>query len=625
MDDSSPPRIGHSTNRIYAAWRFCAEYALRAPLRFSLLVVLALLATSVAVLRIGYDTIDDVLLTMVVSGRGLSAVPDEHLVFSNILLGQALKWLYQTWSQFPWYGSYLLLVHYFSLVATLYCALGIERESAPGDVINDSMRRSFRRRFAAFLVCFLIAELVLLNSLQFTSTAFLAAQAGIFLMFLAVRRRTLRPQSLPLGPLCAAALLMVAAGLIRLENLGLALLVASPLITYLALHASRQALLPAAASTGFALLLALAAARYNSAYYEADPAWKGFYEFNQLRCKFNDYQWTSYTPETANVFSAVGWSKNDHEILAHWYFDDPSLYSEANFRAVLAAYPWKTSRLTPGYFVQVFNRPLRDHAVWAVMLALPFLLVGLGDTRHARPTILVSVLLALSLVLLVGVNNKVPPVRIYFPLLAFPLFATLLFPVTHSALSIPVKIRSGIRQMFADWAQQPRLTWAVVAMLVVGTAMSLDKQCRRAMRRESERPALQAFLNEANAQPQKLYVSWEAALPLQLVSPFDNLSSWSKISLLSLAWPQRTPWQEDFKRRFGVSDVARALYERDDIVLIATDTHKSLFTTFAKEHFNADVAFVPFRQYSDALVAGSFRPQVAPGSTADRRIDTTPR
>jgi hypothetical protein len=116
-----------------------------------------------------------------------------------------------------------------------------------------------------------------------------------------------------------------------------------------------------------------------------------------------------------------------------------------------------------------------------------------------------------------------------------------------------------------------------------------------------------------------LYVCWEAALPFELVSPLDSLASWSELSVLNLTWTQRTPWQDDLKRRRGITCLARAMFERDDVVLVATPTHRALFETFAREHFGAEVEFVQPRPFGTTFVAGRFRRSTRAGETARRR------
>lgn len=597
-----------------------------APLRFSLLAVLVLLAIAVAAFHISYDTNDDVFLSMIVAGQGFCEAPDEHLIFTNIIIGDVLKRLYLAFPHVPWYGCYLLLVHYLAQATLLYCALttGRCRDSASGQGPNsasDAARHSFRRRFGLYLVYFAVVELVLLNHLQFTTTAFLAAQAGLFLFWCAARQRAQRPEGTPVGILSAAIVWIFVAGLIRVESLGMAVLVAAPLVLVLARRDSRRALIAHTAAAALAALAVLSATAYNRACYEADAAWSGFYAYNQLRCKFNDYQWTSHTPQTAEVFSNVGWSKNDHDMIAGWFFDDPALYSEAKLRSVLAAYPWKTARVTPGYFWQAYRRLLQDRSVWAVLLVLPFVLAGSDGSRLARRTVLACLVTAGALIVVVSINNKVPPMRTYFPLLSFPLSVALLCPAPPAISTRAENGRRGLRRAWSDWQAQPVSTRVVVALLVVGITMGAYHQCRHSMRVVRERAALQTFLADARSNPRQLYVCWEAALPFERVSPFDSLESWSGITLFSLTWTQRTPWQEAVKRRFGISSLARALCERDDIVLVANDHHRSLFVKFAREHFQTDVEYLNSRTFGEKFSAGRFRRRTGATEMAGRSTD----
>jgi hypothetical protein len=228
------------------------------------------------------------------------------------------------------------------------------------------------------------------------------------------------------------------------------------------------------------------------------------------------------------------------------------------------------------------------------------------------------------LIAVVTWTQKVPPERVYLPLLSFPLSVALLSFVWPSAapssVRQPTKTVGNRKFPFLSW--RPRI---VTLLLIVALIIGVDRQVRQSVRVSRSRVALQSFLADAKAASRKLYVSWEAALPYELSSPLDNLSSWSQIPLLSLAWTQRTPWADETKRQFGITDLARALCERDDIVLIATPLHRSLFTTFAKEHFNADITFVPTRQISETCVAGTFQRHPLPGNTADRRTDSSQR
>jgi hypothetical protein len=618
--------------------------AIRFPWRFALLAVLALLAATLLLLTIGYETNDDVFLTMIVSGRGFCPRPDEHLIFSNVLLGHALKWLYECQPNFPWYGGYLLLTHYLAQVAILYCALTINRCSAPAaeaGAPTDAERSSFRRRISAYAICFLVSEIVLLNNLQYTSSAFLAAQAGIFLLYLAATRGRVSPIAAPpwrsrrwkrhitslerLAPLIPAALFLILAGLIRLESLAMTLLVAAPLFACAVFTPPARAIILPAVTAAVVGVVLVAAAKYDADYYAADPTWRHFHAFNTLRVKFNDYAWTTHTPETAPIFSAVGWTKNDHDMIARYYFDDANLYSESRLSAVLNAHPWKTARLTWRYPIEFCRRVMRDRAAWALMLSLPFLYAGLGGSRLARRTVLACCLTAFILIAIISINNKVPPVRVYFPLLSFPLYAALLFPIASTSLPLKSDAPLGFRHWFRNWWMQPRWTRAVATMLVVGMVMTTVKQTSRSAKNQSGRSTVERFVAQANSQPQKLYVCWEAAFPFEFISPLDNLADWTNLTTYTLAWMQRTPWLDEIKARFAIPDLAAALYERDDLVLIATNEHRSLFETFAKEHYGADVEFIPGQQGGKRFVAGRFQHRPTIEETAARPAPASQR
>jgi hypothetical protein len=471
------------------------------------------------------------------------------------------------------------------------------------------------RRFGLYLVYFVVVELLLFNNLQFTTTAFLAAQAGVFLLLLTTRR-PIATAALPFG---GALLLLCAAGLIRLESLWMALLLAVPLGFSYARQAVLRTLIPGATIAALAITLLILANVCDRAAYDGEPEWSGFFDYNRVRVKFNDYQWTSYTPHTASVFSAVGWTRNDHEMIAHWFFDDPTLYSQAHLRFILDAYPWKTARLTADYCWRIARGLLRDRSVWSVILVLPFLLtIGCRSSR-ARSAVVASAIAAVAVIILLSWDTKALPARVYFPILSFPISVALLFPAVGTearSTSEPRPLASAPGRWLAAWRTRRASASAVAVLLAVGIVMGACHQARRSVRVHHERHVLQAFLARLHPSGRELYVCWEAAMPFELVSPWDNLLAWTRIPLVNLVWTQHTPWQDQTKRRFGISNLAESLYQRDDIVLVASPLHRLLFATFAKEHFDVDVEFVEWKSAGEKLVAGRFKPRDRPDESS---------
>lgn len=105
-------------------------------------------------------------------------------------------------------------------------------------------------------------------------------------------------------------------------------------------------------------------------------------------------------------------------------------------------------------------------------------------------------------------------------------------------------------------------------------------------------------------------------MPFDLISPLDSLHSWARMPVLAIGWPQKTPYQETIKRQFGIGSVVRAIFEREDVVLIVAREDCSSIGTFAKEHFDADVEFVSLKQTGEHLVAGHFHRRKGPATMA---------
>jgi hypothetical protein len=569
------------------------------PVRFSCLAVLILFALVVVAFRPSYDTNDDVFMSMIVAGRGFCPAPDEHLIFTNVLIGQGLKSLYLQWPSAPWYGLYLLAVHYLSQVAILYCALSIGRTS--GDANDAQSDADGPRRFGLYL--------------QFTTTAFLATQAGLFLVFTAWRRRALQPAARVAGPFLLAVLLIFVGGMIRLDSQLMAILIAVPVAVFCVRGVTFSNAVPCGLALGTAAALVVGATIWDRAYYENDPQWQGFRSHNQLRGKFHDNAWTSYSPETAPVFESVGWTENDHAMIAGWYSDDAELYRTDRLQQILGARAWQAESRGARFSSRPFREMFRNRAVWAILLALPFVVVGLGPGRREKWAIFGSLAVAVALILFVAWSKKSPPARVYFPLLSFPLSVALLLPRRRTAADAhgarPTAIESSLAAKQPVARRRALASQIVTVMLIVGCAMGMHRQFRRSMIVERERRELREFLAQIPDQETRLYVCW--AMPFELLPPWAFSDPLREMPLAPLAWMQGTPWFEEIKRRHDISHIVKAVSERPDIQLIATPEERALFARFAQEHFGVELEFVPGDKVGQKVVAGYFRP-AAPSS-----------
>lgn len=593
-----------------------ARFAGSKPLRFSLAMVFVLQLLVVVLFRPTYETNDDVFMSMIAAGKGISHAPDSHLLFTNILVGKLLQTLYTAFPFVPWYGCYLLLTHFAAQVAVLYCTLVIGKE-VHGAVRGNEMLV----RLGVYAIYYLLVELPLLNRLQFTSTAFLASMASLFLFFLAWQRYAQRQDNAAAaGLLVAAGLLLLIGGLIRPESLAMALLLAVPVTVVFIRDFNWRAMSRCGAVATTAAGLVLAAWAYDLTVYESDQDWQGFRGFNALRGTFHDAAWTRYTPETQHVFSEVGWSENDHALIARWFSDDAELYSQEKLTAVATGYPWQSIRQAGDLWKSTFKNMLRSRSVLSVLLILPFVLATVCGGPDARRAVVGSLLAAFALVVLITYTKKTPPERVLFPLMSFPLAVTLLSfawrkeKQEQQGYSFEGLLATG--WSWSAWWRRPFRSRVLITLMCVAMVMGVYRQCRRSVLDHRGQVALREYSQQIDSTGETVYVAWEAALPFELLSPLDNLDAWSDVSLISLTWNQGTPWHEATKSRHGISNLARAISQRSDVVLIARPQHKDLFATFAEEHFGADVAFEQEWEEIHRFVAGRYLPRHAVEQTA---------
>ncbi|HEX5443269.1 MAG TPA: hypothetical protein VFW87_05560, partial [Pirellulales bacterium] len=289
------------------------------------------------------------------------------------------------------------------------------------------------------------------------------------------------------------------------------------------------------------------------------------------------------------------------------------LYGKATLTRILESYPWKAGHGAADLSWQAFRSIARNRSVLSVLLVMPFVLALATGGRRTNIAVAGSALAAVTIIALVTWNKKVPPERVYFPLMSFPLSVVLLSFAWRSDANLPAGAHGHVnhnifRRASMFWQRAPRLTRVAVVLFAIGAVMGLYRQARQSVQVHRSRGHLLSFLNQLRPSQHKLYVSWEAALPYEWLSPLDNLDSW-RVPLLSLAWTQRTPWHEEIKRQFGISNIAQAICQRDDIVLVATPLHRALFARFAKEHFQTEVKFVPLIKIESKRVAGHFQPR----------------
>jgi hypothetical protein len=533
-----------------------------------------------------YATNDDPLIAMLPAGTGFAAAPDEHLVFSNVLVGLSLRHLHAARPGVPWYAAYLLATHLLALTGLLYAAL---------------RARGGARGAGLFLVYFAVAAVPFANNLQFTVAAFVAAQAGLLLAIAPLLRG--EDEGEVRLPALAAVGLAVLGSLIRFEAFLLALALTLPAAVAAGWRRPRAAWAGPAAVVAAAAVLALGARAFDAAYYARAADWAEYRAFNRTLAEFVDFERANdYTAETAPAFRAAGWSRNDHRLFLQWFHPDDDVFATASLRAVLAqSRPPESSawpRLADGVRRIARNRPARP-----ILLALPLALLACGAARGSR-TVAAGLGAAAFVLVYLAAFRKAPP-HVYLPVLASPLALALVLP----------------RQRWAGGALRAALA---VALAVAGAAAAWSLAFQRAESEEgrAREEAYRAGLDPLRAPPERFYVLW-STFPYHVVSPLASLDPRGAARFLALGWPQRTPAARRMLAARGYDDVLAALGDARTR-LVAPVEAGGWIEQYARRHRGRDLRLVPEGTIAGMAVFRCAGGAFAGGPAAERVLRSAP-
>jgi len=279
---------------------------------------------------------------------------------------------------------------------------------------------------------------------------------------------------------------------------------------------------------------------------------------------------------------------------------------------------------------------LADKSLWPTLFLLPLFLWG--SERSMRNVLACggSAIVALVLLGVLAVLTKPPPSRIYFQLLTFPLAVVLLaardrivwprrrWPSLSARCFVTPGCwgRPGARRLL-----HPTMAHVLVILAAIGVGMAFTRQFRCSLRIQAVRQSVLEFTTALDTSSDRLYISWGGDFPYEAISPFDNLKSFSKLRVFVFGWPQHTPFATAMKEKFGIESMARALFERQDVIMWGGQPYHTWYRQFVLEHFGAHVKFVPCHAGHHKFdIAGRFEPVMdGVATTRDRSPSSAQR
>ena len=531
-----------------------------------------------------YETNDDLMMQMIAAGFH-TGHPDAHLVFSNILIGWVLRFLFGIWPGCNWYLIYLLAVHYAAMTAIAFLVV-----SRRGGWLFTFLYTGF----------FLIVETRILLHPQFTTTAFLAGTAGMLLLVDGLRAgRPINWWRTASGMGFAALMCLV-----REPVAPLLVLIAAPfLLERLGLAEWRRLL-----GTGFVFAFVLLVLHViNREAYQRDPAWAEFSEYNRMR---GEIHITVLTPFIPQAVSAAGWSENDGWMFARFYFADPDVYAGVprmhrfldKLKALAQAGPPLSHRFSAGflYLPKLFWRDAGMvmklamlNAIWCVVIAGTFrrrCLVALIVTYG------ICVVLSFYLVTTARLPERVSyNIPLFFNAICLCLaldFHGLPFALTRSGglgASPPLRyarvLRLAVLILVPIWCA-----------LYLSTMYDLSQSLRLAnMRNQKVEQISQKILQPLRTLPSAQGQPVLIALPLDQVLEqclfFYPSAEKLPFSMVPYGWITQSPIFDQILERHRLHPYSLSLVDRPDIYFLMGTQWIEPLRTFYREHYGLDIRF----------------------------------
>lgn len=610
-------QVRDGTQRQYGTlrrvWRSCAarceRFARQRPLAFAAGIVTILFAIVIWLMPPAFQTNDDAVMCMIAAGQGIALAPDEHLVFTNVLIGKTLKWLYCECPTFHWYGWYLVVTQGIATTAILYCLL---------------RPRYTRLSMLGFFGYFFTAGIYFLVNLQFTATASLTGIAGGVLLLQILRNHQSTSSEQSLQMICGC-LLIVFSGLIRSDAFILTIIIVSPVLVAVAwANMSRRGeLLKVGCALAAALgMMWLAERGHELAYSENN--WLQFYQYNPLRIKFNDENWVKYQPETKHVFDQVGWSKNDFEMIHSWYYDDPQ-YDEAQLRTILNSYNWGLDREAATSLSLMFKEMFRQQTFRGILGVMPGMLLFFDRRRRQIWPCVTAFVAAWGILLAIAVFRKPPPERVFMPVTVFP-WLVVLMALAPGWREKSRAQRGQISRVFSAickaW-QVRHWSWfkpnagrylalrMISLLLVIGLIISVSKQLRTGIAHTKQLAKYRAMLDDMRPQKNQsecLVLTFGADFPYEYQAVLFGKNDYTGLRFFTIGWPQRTPLAEQMKQHFQIENLGQAIATRRDLKLFVNIEAYPRIVNYLAERYDAALQIVnlkTYREYALAVVTPS--------------------
>ncbi len=530
-----------------------------APLAASIYITLAFFAVLYLVLRPGYWINDDLKMIWNLVGYPGSFRSIPFLVHSNVLLGLALEPLYGLQTTTNWAMILFAAINVCSVCALVYVFL-VGQLSASYKLLG--------------VVVVLVGLAAPTLNLTFTFSAALASLSGICLLLAGAIRNTSHWR----WKVGGGIFLIVMGALTRIEMLGLVLAFVVPGAAFILSRVDRWKLLVALAS---ATLLVGASYALDKLYVRSFADWHTFYAYDQVREELHDAHRLS---NLHNQIRRVGWSPNDQEMFARWFFPDGSIYSFEHVKFLVQNTPGTSQDPTGTLIGYLGTLRAPQIAPYLIFMLAIWLWEQADRGASARlATLTFPWLAAIGANLVLAWAYKDP---------AYVLVSTLAGSVVCSLVLL--ELRTGARPGDAKpeirAAPQALLRRGIFICLFVFAAGVLIAQVLETSRMNvAKQTSYEGILDDLSM----LQATGRIGADALIVSPAHGLPyDWSypfrltlpPIAYFDTGWSTFSPTYDRVLQQFGIASLPEALLHDDRLYLMTESSFTPYLAKYYQEH-----------------------------------------
>lgn len=532
-----------------------------------------------------YQTNDDISMMLRAAGVCRASAPSGYILFTNIIIGWILSFLYSTFPGSPWY--------------TLYLITGLIVAHSALSYISFKLRPQIIT-LGLILLYYLLLGNYLLLELQFTIVGSMVSFAGLVLIInysLFENHVTTLKESLKKPQVILGILIIMFGFMIRWRSMIMASIFIGCVIVIIIFRKPRKQIIRTAALLSISLVLCAGTFYIHQHMYSKDPGWKNYLEFNRQRAKLVEGELFAGMPveESNAILSSVGWTVVDYQMMANWFFLDSEIYSQEKLKHVLSQLPSAKTGLP---FSIVFDRAMdilkSDYSINVFL----FLLFGILASRIRRENLLAligGIAVVSALVVYLIYFWKAPPERVYYPLLAFVAW----LPLILEPGSITRKIKN-------KWAIQN----VVLVLLLLPSVYKIYQNLSHHQLASKSSHINNKWLKQEvskilanHSQQQNLYVIWGPSLPWEVLNPFEDIRYLKSFNVLGLGAAQQAPSSFEILDKFGIDNLYHALVNRNDVLLLLSNNNQqnmiNLLNAYYQQHFSHNITVTKF--YSNEM------------------------